>query len=103
MVKKGVFGWVPTLVDVDQKLATIAISDASTASNGYAGDNAKDVSQDMIQAQAEMAKASGEIGKGQFSAGIEHYGNAWKHAEDAMADAAQNNHDDHGKGNDSQH
>ena len=80
---------ISTLTDVDQKLATTAISDANAAATGLTGDHAKDVQSDISQAQKEMTQASDEISKGQFAAGIEHYGNAWKHAEDAITDAAQ--------------
>lgn len=83
---------ISTLTDVDQKLATTAISDANTAANGLTGDHAKDAQSDISQAQKEMTQASDEISKGQFAAGIEHYSNAWRHAEDAITDVTQNNH-----------
>ncbi len=75
------------LVGVDKTLATTAIADANTAAGGLTGDHAKDVQNDIAQAQKEMSQASEETGKGNYDAAIDHYKNAWHHAEDAISDA----------------
>jgi len=65
---------INTLVAVDRALARTAIGEATTS-----GGRAKK----LAEAEKEMQKASKEIAKGHPAQAIEHYGNAWKKAQQA--------------------
>jgi hypothetical protein len=64
-----------TLVAADEVLARTAIDEAITAG----GDPHK-----LAEAEKEMDKASKEIAKGHLAQAIEHYGHAWKKAQEAV-------------------
>ena len=91
---------INTLVDVDQGIASVAISDANATANGYAGANAEDVKQDIAEAQKQVSDAANGTSKG-ASESIDDYRQAWSHAEDAIKDTTQDSHGgDHEDGND---
>ena len=69
-------GWLSILLDSAKRLAQTQI-DQSAATTGS---DAKK----LADAAKEMAAAQDEIVKGQLPQAIDHYGNAWKNAVDAL-------------------
>ena len=81
-------GWIGGLVAVDRALASVGIGDAS------GGDARK-----LAEARKELAKGDAEAGNGRSNAAIEHYGNAWQQAEQAVVSHAPNGHGSDGGDN----
>jgi hypothetical protein len=69
-------GFINQLAGVDRHLATIAIGDAVTKSGAP---------KDIAKANEELGKGDSDIAAGKYASGIEHYRNAWQHAQKAMA------------------
>jgi hypothetical protein len=69
---------IDALVAADKSLAETAISDAT----GAGGDTKK-----LAEAQDELQKAANELVKDHQAPAIEHYGHAWKKAQEALKEA----------------
>jgi hypothetical protein len=67
---------IALLIAADRQLAEVALDDA------IAGDGDP---QHIETAQRELEKAAKELAKGHLGPAIDHYRNAWKHAEKALA------------------
>jgi uncharacterized repeat protein (TIGR01451 family) len=74
-ISGGLQGFINRLVAADRALADIAINQAISA-----GDDPNQIA----QAQNELAQGNSSATAGKYIVAIEHYRNAWKHAQQAM-------------------
>jgi len=77
-VKDACQAVIEKLVKADKILADTAYADAKALPPD------PKVSKELAKADKEFAKALEELAKGKFADAIEHYGNAWKHAQEAI-------------------
>jgi hypothetical protein len=86
----GVTDDVNALVGADAELAQTAIDDAQAAITAHSGGNPKELGKandELGKANDELTKAQAELNNGKPDKAIDHYKNAWAHAQKAIEHA----------------